>query len=58
MAELIEAAGKDRSLRRRIGLAGAETLRTSFNPEVNVHEMGERIHALRAARTAPREVMS
>jgi glycosyltransferase involved in cell wall biosynthesis len=50
MAELIERAGSDRALRRRIGTAAVETLRKDFNPEINIHEMGERIHALLSAR--------
>lgn len=52
MAKLIATAGRDRALRRRIGMAGAETLRRYFNPETNIHEMGMRIHDLVAERPA------
>jgi glycosyltransferase involved in cell wall biosynthesis len=50
MAELIVAAGRDRSLRRRIGREAVETLRQYFNPDTNIHEMGERIHAVTGRR--------
>ena len=52
IAEYIAAAATDHDLRRRIGRAGHETLRTLFRPEASTAEMGRRIRALLAARPA------
>lgn len=56
IAELIAMAGTDHALRRRIGQAGADTLRRCFRPEDRVHEMGARIHTLVAGKATSHEV--
>lgn len=46
IAAQIERAARDRGLRRRLGAAGLETLRTLFRPEDNVADMARRMRAL------------
>lgn len=46
LAKLIAQAGRDPALRRRIGAAGLQTLRTSFHPRDKVARMAEDMRAL------------
>jgi glycosyltransferase involved in cell wall biosynthesis len=56
IAELIEKAATDHALRRRIGRAGFETLKTKFRPDQCTTEMGRRMRGLLADQNPRRDV--